>query len=142
QVIQELAGEDHYQSMKTAVMDIVGQHFRPEFINRVDDVVVFHPLGLDQIQAIAQLQIQLLRQRLHTAHLDLTVSDAALVHLGEAGFDPVYGARPLKRTIQQQLENPLAQALLAGEFQAGDNIAVDWLEDKLHFSKAAMASVA
>jgi len=125
QLIQEMAGEEHYQQMKAAVMEVVGQHFRPEFINRVDDVVVFHPLGREQIRAITDIQLGLLRKRLTERDIGLEVSAAALDRLGEAGFDPVYGARPLKRAIQTQVENPLAQALLSGQFAAGDTVRVD-----------------
>jgi ATP-dependent Clp protease ATP-binding subunit ClpB len=125
QLIQEMAGEEHYQQMKAAVMEVVGQHFRPEFINRVDDVVVFHPLGREQIRAITDIQLGLLRKRLAERDIGLEVSAAALDRLGEAGFDPVYGARPLKRAIQMQVENPLAQALLSGQFEPGDTVRVD-----------------
>ncbi|HEX5340680.1 MAG TPA: AAA family ATPase, partial [Gammaproteobacteria bacterium] len=135
-VIQELATEGDYEKMKDAVMEIVGQHFRPEFINRVDDTVVFHPLGKDQIRAIARIQIAYLHKRLADRELDLEVTDRALDKLGRAGFDPVYGARPLKRAIQQQLENPLAQKILAGEFGPGDTIAVDARDIGFEFSKA------
>jgi ATP-dependent Clp protease ATP-binding subunit ClpB len=129
--------------MKAAVMEVVGTHFRPEFINRVDDVVVFHPLGRDQIRAIANLQVDILRARLRERDIHLELSDAALDHLGEAGFDPVYGARPLKRAIQNQLENPLAQEILAGRFGPGDLVRVDRDRDHLVFaSSAAAASVA
>ncbi|MGH8281355.1 MAG: AAA family ATPase, partial [Gammaproteobacteria bacterium] len=125
QVIQEMSGEENYQKMKDAVMEIVAQHFRPEFINRVDETVVFHPLGKDQIRAIAHIQVGQLQKRLADRDIGLEVTDAALDKLGRAGYDPVYGARPLKRTIQQQLENPLAQKILAGEFGPGDVIKVD-----------------
>jgi ATP-dependent Clp protease ATP-binding subunit ClpB len=111
--------------MKAAVMEVVGAHFRPEFINRIDEAVVFHPLGRDQIRAITTIQIDYLRRRLAERDLGLTLSEAALDRLGEAGFDPVYGARPLKRAIQHQLENPLAQEILAGRFQPGQVIEVD-----------------
>jgi ATP-dependent Clp protease ATP-binding subunit ClpB len=124
-LIQRLAGEEHYDAMKSAVLEIVSGHFRPEFINRIDEVVVFHPLGREQIRAIADIQIDWLRRRLADRGLGLEVSTAALDRLGEAGFDPVYGARPLKRAIQQQLENPLAQQILAGEFAQGQTVAVD-----------------
>ncbi len=134
-VIQELAGEDNYVEMKDAVMDIVGQHFRPEFINRIDEAVVFHPLGQGQIRAICKVQIDLLRQRLHDRDIGLDISEAALDLLGEAGFDPVYGARPLKRAIQRQMENPLANQLLSGQFIPGDVIKVDVANDGLTFSK-------
>jgi ATP-dependent Clp protease ATP-binding subunit ClpB len=129
--------------MKSAVMEVVGQHFRPEFINRVDDVVVFHPLGREQIRSIASLQVDILRSRLRERDIQLELTDAALDHLGEAGFDPVYGARPLKRAIQNQLENPLAQEILAGRFGPGDLIRVDVDQDRLVFtSGASTASVA
>lgn len=134
--IQELAGEANYDVMKAAVMEIVGLHFRPEFINRVDEAVVFHPLGRAQIRAISGVQIAYLRQRLQARDLSLEISEAALDKLGEAGFDPVYGARPLKRAIQQQLENPLAQAILAGDFVGGDVIKVDAQQETLVFAKA------
>ena len=137
------ATEDYYTAMKSAVMEVVGTHFRPEFINRVDDVVVFHPLGREQIRSIASLQVDILRSRLRERDIHLELSDAALDHLGEAGFDPVYGARPLKRAIQNQLENPLAQEILAGRFGPGDLIQVDVDQDRLVFtSGTAEASVA
>jgi ATP-dependent Clp protease ATP-binding subunit ClpB len=124
QRIQELAGEG-YEAMKSAVMDVAGQHFRPEFINRVDEMVVFHPLDRAQIREIAGIQLGILRKRLEGHGFGLAVSDTALDLLGEAGFDPVYGARPLKRAIQHEIENPLAQKILAGEFTTGDTIEVD-----------------
>ncbi len=136
QQIQEMAGEENYQAMKAAVMEIVGHHFRPEFINRVDEVVVFHPLGKEQIRAIAAIQIDQLRKRLRDRQMDLDVTDAALDKLGEAGFDPVYGARPLKRAIQTSIENPLAQELLAGRFTVGDVIEVDVKDGQFVFKKA------
>ncbi|MEW8014529.1 MAG: ATP-dependent chaperone ClpB, partial [Candidatus Sedimenticola endophacoides] len=108
-IIQQKAGEEHYQEMKAAVMEVVTTAFRPEFINRLDEIVVFHPLVKEQIRAIATIQIEHLRRRLQDRELGLEISEAALDKLGEAGFDPVYSARPLKRAIQQQLENPLAQ---------------------------------
>ena len=123
--------EEQYIQMKAAVMEVVGQHFRPEFINRVDEAVVFHPLGREQIRSITTIQIDYLRKRLAERELGLELTDAALDKLGEAGFDPVYGARPLKRAIQQQLENPLAQEILAGRFAPGDVVQVDadFMED-------------
>jgi ATP-dependent Clp protease ATP-binding subunit ClpB len=123
-VIQELAGEALYPVMKAAVMERVSQHFRPEFINRIDEAVVFHPLGREQIRAISNIQVEHLRNRLKDRDIGFVISDAALDLLGEAGFDPVYGARPMKRAIQQQLENPLAQDILAGRFAHGDTIKV------------------
>ncbi len=133
-IIQEMASEDNYEKMKAAVMEIVGQHFRPEFINRVDDVVVFHPLQRDQIHTIADIQLGHLRQRLADRDMALEVSDEALDLIAEAGFDPVYGARPLKRVIQQQVENHLAHDLLSGKFKAGDTIKVDVVNDELTFN--------
>ncbi len=123
-VIQELAGEANYERMKAAVLEIVGQHFRPEFINRIDDIVVFHPLGTEHIRRIVDIQVGYLRRRLAERDLGLELDTAALDLLGAAGFDPVYGARPLKRAIQHQLENPLAQRILAGTFAPGDAIKV------------------
>ncbi len=133
QMIQEMSGEEQYERMKAAVMEVVGSHFRPEFINRIDDVVVFHPLGREQIRAIAGLQVSILQRRLQERDISLQLSDAALDLLGESGFDPVYGARPLKRAIQTQLENPLAQEILAGRFGPGDAIQVDVQDGKLAF---------
>jgi len=137
QMIQEMAGEEQYDRMKAAVMEIVGSHFRPEFINRIDDVVVFHPLGREQIRAIAGLQVSILQRRLQDRDISLQLTDAALDLLGESGFDPVYGARPLKRAIQTQLENPLAQEILAGRFGPGDAIQVDVQEGRLAFVQGA-----
>lgn len=140
QLIQELAGEENYERMKAAVMEIVGSHFRPEFINRIDEVVVFHPLGREQIRAITGIQVDYLRRRLAERDMRLVVSDAALDRLGDAGFDPVYGARPLKRAIQQQLENPLAQQILRGDFGPGDTIDVDLEGAQLVFSRGQRAA--
>jgi len=138
--IQEVAGEEHYDEIKKRVMDVVGEHFRPEFINRIDDVVVFHPLQPEQIRSIADIQVAYLRERLHDREMELELSDAALDKLGEAGFDPVYGARPLKRAIQQQLENPLAQEILAGRFASGDGIHVDVRDGAFTFEKSRAAA--
>jgi ATP-dependent Clp protease ATP-binding subunit ClpB len=124
-VIQEMAGQGDYEAIKSSVMEIVGQSFRPEFINRIDDLVVFHSLGREQIREITGIQMGHLHQRLAERDMAIELSAAALDHLGEAGFDPVYGARPLKRAIQQQLENPLAQEILGGRFAPGDTIHVD-----------------
>ncbi len=131
--IQAHAGEQHYDEIKRAVMQQVSQHFRPEFINRIDESVVFHPLTQEQIRAIAQIQLQALTARLQEKEIGISISEAAMDLLGELGFDPVYGARPLKREIQQLIENPLAMSLLAGEFEAGDQIVVD-IDDAGHFS--------
>jgi ATP-dependent Clp protease ATP-binding subunit ClpB len=136
QVIQEHAGEKNYARMKSAVMEIVQQSFRPEFINRIDDIVVFHPLSGEQIRAIVDIQLVYLRKRLQERDMDLVLDDAARDALGEAGFDPVYGARPLKRAIQQQIENPLAQRILKGEFVPGDRIRAGVRDGHLTFTKA------
>ena len=125
QIIQEKAGVASYEEMKADVMEVVGGHFRPEFINRIDEIVVFHPLGREQIRAISAIQLEGLRKRLKDSDLDLEISDKALDLLGEVGFDPVYGARPLKRAIQQQIENPLAQKILKGEFLSNSTIRID-----------------
>jgi ATP-dependent Clp protease ATP-binding subunit ClpB len=137
QRIQELAGEHNYDAMKASVMEIVSTHFRPEFINRVDDVVVFHPLSKKHIRAIVDIQLGYLHARLAEREMTITLSDAARQKLAEAGFDPVYGARPLKRAIQQQVENPLAQEILQGKFRPGDTIEVGVAEDQLEFQSAA-----
>ncbi|MEE4143338.1 MAG: ATP-dependent chaperone ClpB [Halieaceae bacterium] len=133
-LIQEMAGEENYNAMKAAVMNVVGSHFRPEFINRIDETVVFHPLAQEQIRGIAEIQLGGLRQRLAERELGLELSPAFMDHLVAAGFDPVYGARPLKRAIQQQLENPLAQRILSGEFEPGQTVVVDLDGDKTTFS--------
>ncbi len=134
-LIQDMAAENDYEKMRSAVMDVVGQHFRPEFINRIDESVVFHPLAQNQIRMIANIQIAHLAQRLQDKDIKLEVSDEALDYLAEAGFDPVYGARPLKRAVQQYLENPLAKQLLAGEFASGNIIKVILQNKALNFSK-------
>jgi ATP-dependent Clp protease ATP-binding subunit ClpB len=123
--IQALAGDSQYEKIKAAVMLQVNDHFRPEFINRIDEIVVFHPLTQEQIQVIAKIQLQGLTERLKQRDLILQISDRALEQLGKTAFDPVYGARPLKREIQQSIENPIALAILAGDFGSGDQIRVD-----------------
>jgi ATP-dependent Clp protease ATP-binding subunit ClpB len=135
QVIQELTGEANYAAMKAAVMQVVTQHFRPEFINRVDELVVFHPLGREQIRAIVDIQLARLRQRLAERDIELRLDDAARDRIGEAGFDTVYGARPLKRAIQSQIENPLAQEILRGDFVAGDRVVAKVKRGGLVFEK-------
>jgi len=131
--IQEMAGEGHYEEMKSAVMEILGEYFRPEFINRVDESVVFHPLGRKQIHKIAQIQIEILRARLAERDIKLELTDEALDQLADAGFDPVYGARPLKRAIQQSIENGLAHEILAGHFSAGDTVKVSVSDGKFSY---------
>jgi ATP-dependent Clp protease ATP-binding subunit ClpB len=137
QVIQEYAGADKYAAMKAAVMEIVQQNFRPEFINRIDDIVVFRPLGTEQIRSIVEIQLNYLRKRLLDRNMEILLDDRALDTLAEAGFDPVYGARPLKRAIQQDVENPLAQRILAGEFGPGDAVRVSARDGQLVFEKSA-----
>ncbi|MHA3321396.1 ATP-dependent chaperone ClpB [Legionella pneumophila] len=135
QLIQEMSSKFNYDEIKAAVMDLVSQHFRPEFINRIDESVVFHSLAKEQIAKIAAIQINYLHHRLKQQNITLEVTSEALSHLAEAGFDPVYGARPLKRTIQQKLENPLAQSLLTGKFKSGDTIIVSYKDGVMEFSK-------
>jgi len=136
-VIQQLAGEGQYARMKTEVMERVQGHFRPEFINRIDDIIVFHPLGAAQIRAIVDIQLTGLKKRLAERDMMLELAPEARDMLGEAGFDPVYGARPLKRAIQQQIENPLAERILKGQFAPGDRILVAVEEGQLRFEKRA-----
>jgi ATP-dependent Clp protease ATP-binding subunit ClpB len=136
--IQEMNGDDSpeaYTQMKAAVMGVVQAHFRPEFINRLDDIVVFHPLDKAQIREIARIQLRGLEKRLAERGIRIELSDKAYELLGNVGFDPVYGARPLKRAIQQQVENPLASAILAGEFGSGDTVHVDAEGGKLVFRR-------
>ena len=140
QQIQKMAGEENYDAMKSAVMQVVGEHFRPEFVNRVDDIVVFHPLTMEQIREIAVIQLQSLQKRLLDRDIRLELSDAALSQLAEAGFDPVYGARPLKRVIQQRIENPLAEEVLAGVIGPGDVVLGDVDGDQLVFSRQKPAA--
>ena len=137
QLIQDMAGEENYEAMKAAVMEVAGSHFRPEFINRIDDLVVFHPLGREHIRKIVDIQLSYLRDRLTERDIRIRLSDDARDKLAAAGFDPVYGARPLKRAIQQQVENPLAQEILQGKFKPGDVIEVGVTDDELDFRNAA-----
>ncbi|MCR6651081.1 MAG: ATP-dependent chaperone ClpB [Cellvibrionaceae bacterium] len=130
----ESQNENRYYAMKEAVMEVVARHFRPEFINRIDEVVVFHPLAANQIMGIAEIQLSLLRKRLMERDLRLDMAPQVMERLAEAGFDPVYGARPLKRAITQMIENPLAQEVLAGKFAPGDTIVTELRGDKVAFS--------
>jgi ATP-dependent Clp protease ATP-binding subunit ClpB len=134
-MIQTMAGDD-YQVIKLAVMGEVKAHFRPEFINRIDEVVVFHALGEAEVKSIANIQLQNLAKRLAKMELVLEVGDAALAEIANAGFDPVYGARPLKRAIQSEIENPLAKEILNGNFAPKDTIRVDYKGGKMLFNKA------
>ena len=137
QMIQDMAGEEQYGAMKAAVMGTLTQHFRPEFVNRIDDLVVFHPLGREHIRKIVDIQLGYLHERLAERDIRIRLSEAARDKLAEAGFDPVYGARPLKRAIQQQVENPLAQEILRGKFGPGDVIDVGVADQRLEFQNAA-----
>jgi ATP-dependent Clp protease ATP-binding subunit ClpB len=138
QMIQSMAGDDP-GLIKTAVMAEVKTHFRPEFVNRVDEIVVFHALDEKHIVSIARIQLRYLAERLAKLELGLDVTDAALAELAKVGFDPVYGARPLKRAIQQTIENPLAKAILEGRFAAKDTIRVDWKKGGMVFEKVGAA---
>ncbi len=135
QMIQSMAGDD-YQVIKLAVLGEVKSYFRPEFINRIDEVVVFHALGEAHIASIAKIQLQSLQARVAQMEMTLDVTDAALVEIAKAGFDPVYGARPLKRAIQNQIENPLAKEILSGRFAPKDTIRVDAAGGMFRFEKA------
>ena len=132
-LIQELSSEDDYEKMKVAVMEVVAARFRPEFINRIDDAIVFHPLAQQHIRAITEIQLKHLQARLRDRDIELEFSSEALDKLSEAGFDPVYGARPLKRSIQELVENPLAQALLSGEIKTSEIVIVELSGDKFNF---------
>jgi len=131
QIIQELTSKKDYAALKSTLMNIIAQHFRPEFINRIDEVVVFHALNQKQIFAITEIQLQQLHRRLSERDLQLEVSEAAVNHIAKMGYDPVYGARPLKRTIQQELENPIAKAMIEEKFLPGDSIFVDYIDGKI-----------
>lgn len=135
QMIQSMADQD-YQVVKLAVMGEVKTHFRPEFVNRIDEVVVFHSLDEANVKSIAKIQLQLLTNRLHALDIDVVITDAALAEIASAGFDPVYGARPLKRAIQSEIENPLAREILAGNFVAKDTVIIDCMAGKMTFNKA------
>jgi len=134
QMIQQMSGDD-YQVIKLAVMGEVKSYFRPEFINRIDEVVVFHALDEKNIKSIARIQLHYLETRLAAMEMKLAISDAALAEIATAGFDPIYGARPLKRAIQSQLENPLAKLILEGRFAAKDTIKVDCVGGVMKFGK-------
>src|SRR5262249_22155456 len=141
QMIQQMSGDD-YQVIKLAVMAEVKTHFRPEFVNRIDEIVVFHALSDKNIASIAAIQLRQLEQRLAKMDIKLVASDGALKTIAEAGYDPVYGARPLKRAIQQEIENPLAKEILAGHFAAGDTVKVEATGGKIRFGKAEARAAA
>ncbi len=132
-VIQNMAGENQYDAMKNAVLTIVNRNFRPEFINRIDDIIVFHPLSQEHLHGIAKIQIKYLQQRLEARNLGLMLTESALDQITKSGYDPVYGARPLRRTIQTQIENPLAKQILSGKFHDLDEIIVDWSDSQFDF---------
>ncbi len=134
-LIQEMSADSEYDNMKEIVLHEVSNYFRPEFLNRIDEVVVFHALIQDQIMAIAEIQVDHLRARLQAQDIALELSSEALNMLGLAGFDPVYGARPLKRVIQDKLETPIAEKILSGEYGPGSLIKIDVVNEKLHFSE-------
>lgn len=135
ELIQDISRHGDYFQMKEAVMGVVGKHFRPEFINRIDEIVVFHPLDQEQIKTIAHIQIDRLRARLAEREFAISITPEALDYLAAAGYDPVYGARPLKRSIQQYVENPLAQEILAGKFVPGDIIGIGLKKERIVFSR-------
>ena len=134
QMIQEMSGRDSYEAMKRMLLEVVGEHFRPEFINRIDDLVVFRPLDKAQLKAIAQIQLEYLRERLAQRDMNMEISAEALEKIAEVGFDPVFGARPLKRAIQNEIENPLAQRILQGGFPPGGTVTISWADGKFVFS--------
>ncbi|MBT77148.1 MAG: ATP-dependent chaperone ClpB, partial [Chromatiales bacterium] len=138
--IQELAGDENYAAIKTAVLETVGQHFRPEFLNRIDDMVVFHPLTQTQIGAIIEIQLQYLARRLAARDMRLELAAPAVAKLAEAGYDPVYGARPLKRAIQQRIENPLADEILRGSLAPGDTVTVTVEDDMIVIRTGKLAA--
>ncbi len=134
QMIQEMSGRDSYEAMKRMLLEVVGEHFRPEFINRIDDLVVFRPLDKAQLKAIAKIQLEYLRERLAQRDMNMEISAEALEKIAEVGFDPVFGARPLKRAIQNEIENPLAQRILQGGFPPGGTVTISWADGKFIFS--------
>jgi ATP-dependent Clp protease ATP-binding subunit ClpB len=141
QMIQQMQGDD-YQVIKLAVLGEVKTQFRPEFVNRIDEIVVFHALDEKHIKSIAKIQLAYLEQRLANMEMKLSVTDAALAKLADAGFDPLYGARPLKRAIQAEIENPLAKAILEGSFGPKDTIVVDCKGGKFSFTRSEAAQSA
>jgi len=141
EAIQNLTESGRYDAIKPTVLGVVAKHFRPEFLNRIDDVVVFHPLGREHMAAIAEIQLNSLRARLRDQELGLELTSAAIERLTEQGYDPVYGARPLKRAIQRSIENPLAGELLSGRFHPGDLVRVDVDGDAFKFERVAAADI-
>ena len=140
-LILDVAGEENYEEIKTRVLKVVGQHFRPEFINRLDEIVVFHPLKKDQVTEIAKIQLHYLHKRLAEKDLSLDISDDVVDVIADAGFDPVYGARPLKRVIKNKIEKELAKRLLGGEFSPGNIINIGIENGIVNFSKTEKADL-
>jgi len=142
QYILDIAGDNaHYEEMRRRVMEAMRNSFRPEFLNRVDEMIIFHGLNKHELRQIVQLQVQRLRQRLSDRKISLKLSDAALDFLAEVGYDPVFGARPLKRAIQRELETQIAKAILRGEFNDGDTIFVDVQNERLSFSRLPVVEI-
>ncbi|TCS42517.1 ATP-dependent chaperone ClpB [Reinekea marinisedimentorum] len=141
QLIQELAGDEHYEQMKESVMEVVGQHFRPEFINRLDETVVFHPLRQNEIRDISRIQLAYLQTRMAENELALEVDDSVIDLIAEAGFDPLFGARPLKRVIKARIEKELAKQILGGKFKPGDTVVASRDDKNIVFSVVANAEV-
>jgi ATP-dependent Clp protease ATP-binding subunit ClpB len=136
QYILDIAGDDsRYEEMRSRVMDVMRNSFRPEFLNRIDEIIIFHALQKSELREIVKLQIQRLEERLADQKLSLKMSDAALDFLAEIGYDPVYGARPLKRAVQRYLETAIAKAILRGEFKGGDTIFVDVEDERLNLKR-------
>lgn len=133
--IQSMADDEDYEKMKQLVLEVVASHFKPEFINRIDDLVVFHALKQEQILEIAEIQVNLVTQRLLEQDIHLDVSKNVIEFFGRSGFDPTYGARPLKRTVQNLLETPLANEILSGQYSGGSKIIVKLQDDRLVFTK-------
>ena len=133
-LIQELAGASNYKAMKSAVLEVTANHFAPEFMNRIDESIVFHPLTRKHLRQIIEIQLRFLQDRLAQRDLEFSVDESALNQLAKAGYDPVYGARPLRRAVQSRLENPLAKEILAGKFSPGDKITVTWSNNQFEFS--------
>ena len=135
EAIQTLVEEGRFEAIRSTVMSVVSQHFRPEFINRIDDIVVFQPLSREQVREIAAIQFEVLKRRLEDQDIGLTLANEAIEALVQEGYDPVYGARPLKRVIQKRIENPLASRLLSGEFSPGDTIHVGFVDGGFTFGR-------
>ncbi len=136
QYILDVAGDDtRYDEMRSRVMEAMRNSFRPEFLNRIDEIIIFHSLQKEQLREIVKLQVQLLRSRLEDQKMSLKLADIALDFVADIGYDPVYGARPLKRAVQRYLETPIAKSILRGEFKAGDTIFVDVEDERLTFKR-------